>query len=94
MEIPVNNYDDAPIVERLTNEILERMQKNGYKYGAALHCTKYAAETLRKVLDKFKAKGFYCYYLRRFDGAWLELQVYNKPQPEDDGYCLNRLMSY
>lgn len=95
MEIPVNNYNDAAMVEKLSNQILTRMQKNGYKYGAA---TWYGEkqpgrDTLCKVLDRFKEKGYHCYYLRRFDGVWLELQVYNYDyQPRNGG--LNKLIKY
>ena len=95
MNIPTNNYNDAPIVEKLTNQILSRMEKNGYTYGAA---TWYGEATpgqatLRKVLDQFKAKGYHCYYQRRFDGVWLNLRVYNYDyQPRNGG--LNKLIKY
>ena len=89
MEIPSNNFNDENDVEKITNEILNYMKSWGCGYARAIE---YPQETLKKVLDKFKEKGYYCYYLRRFDGVWIELQVCKKPQQCGGGY--NQLIRY
>ena len=89
--IPQNTYDDTREVEKITKQLLSDYRfSSGF---AAASVANYGKETLCKVLDAFKEKGWYCYYLRRFDGVWIELQIYNYDyQPDNDG--LNKLIKY
>ena len=93
MEIPRKKYNDNEIVEQLANEMLNELKCNNFRYAGLDLMSKYGKETLSKVLNRFKEKGYYCYYLLRFDGVWIGIQVYNYDyQPSNGG--LNKLVKY
>ena len=92
--IPTNTNNDADDVIRLAGCILKELKESKYTYGwVNFRPKKYGTDTLCKVMDIFKQKGYYTYYYERFDGVWLGIQVYNYHyQPSNRG--LNHLVEY
>ena len=91
--IPQNKFDDTAQVESMVNEILAKFSKKPDRILASCDCIKYGKETCAKVLQLFKDKGYFCYYLERFDGVWIELQIWKEEhQPRNSG--LNKLYRF
>ena len=91
--IPENKFNDDAQVESMVNEILAKFSQNPNAFFASCSCIKYGKETCMKVLQLFKDKGYFCYYYERFDGVWLDLQIWKEEkQPSNSG--LNKLYRF
>lgn len=91
--IPENKFNDDAQVESMVNEILAQFSKKPDETLGWCRCIQYGKETCMKVLQLFKDKGYYCYYYERFDGVWLELQIWKiERQPSNRG--LNKLYRF
>ena len=84
--IPENRFDDTAQVDSMVNEILTKFSKNPNAFCVGCSCSRYGKETCAKVLQLFKDKGYFCYYLERSDGVWIELQIWKEEhQPRKGG---------
>ena len=91
--IPENKFDDTAQVESMVNEILTKFSKNPNAFCVGCSCSRYGKETCAKVLQLFKDKAYFCYYLERFDGVWIDLQIWKEEhQPRNSG--LNKLYRF
>lgn len=94
MEIPTNNYNPQPKIEQIVNGLLKDLERRGNNGFAGYSC--FGASLQHEVmpaLDKFKAKGWFTYYYRRFDGKILEVQIYSSHYTPKTG-CMNQLIEY
>lgn len=94
INIPINDSraNVERDVERICSELLSSAKTftNGVRAMYFGKCIQYGKDTLMKALDEFKDKGWFCYYLVRFDGRIIQLQIYSyEYQPRNDG--LNKL---
>lgn len=91
MEIPANSRLSR--VKHLNEELIANLRgQKSYTYAYVLR-NGYGKDEVFEVLEEWKKKGWYCFYLERFDGVIIDIQIYNYDyMPSNRG--LNKLIKY
>ena len=92
MNIPVNNYNPQPEIDEIVNTLCKKLE-NGGSYASCNCFGKSLTHIVIPALEKFKEKGWFTYYHKRFDGVILDVQIYKDHYtPRNSGF--NHLIEY